>query len=311
MLNNLLTLKNLTLLNMQTELIFSQEDSLVNHTQVQGSDLEKKMTATSGRKCSERLKKFNHVGLWAKTFTDLLIGQEGWFSTKCRLTWRLKGTKYSRIYCQLYPSTHPIEGIESGLLPTPSVADTEGSPKRIDQISQGQNGTFYRTSDNTGTRFGAKLNDVARLLPTPTAMIGDAYADKSPNSHLRHTQNIATLAAKGMLPTPNTRDWKDSIGNGIDAPSIGKTRGYSLGQKINSMLPTPAASDWKGAYRPESMTNKDGTFNREERLVNIYLKTGQEYNSKTSQLSPHFVMEMMGFPTDWTLLPFLSGEQNP
>jgi len=204
-----------------------------------------------------------------------------------------------------------VNWIESGLLPTPSVADTEGSPKRIDQISQGQNGTFYRTSDNTGTRFGAKLNDVARLLPTPTAMIGDAYADKSPNSHLRHTQNIATLAAKGMLPTPNTRDWKDSIGNGIDAPSIGKTRGYSLGQKINSMLPTPAASDWKGAYRPESMTNKDGTFNREERLVNIYLKTGQEYNSKTSQLSPHFVMEMMGFPTDWTLLPFLSGEQNP
>lgn len=30
-----------------------------------------------------------------------------------------------------------------------------------------------------------------------------------------------------------------------------------------------------------------------------------------SHLSPQFVMEMMGFPTDWTLLPFLSGETNP
>jgi hypothetical protein len=148
------------------------------------------------------------------------------------------------------------------------------------------------------------------MLPTPTGMVGDAYADNSPNSHLRHTPNIATLAMWGVLPTPNTRDWKDSIGNGKDAPSIGITRGYSLGQKINSMLSTPTASDWKGAYRPESMNNKDATFKREERLVNIYLKTGKEYNSKTSQLSPQFVMEMMGFPTDWTLLPFLNGETN-
>jgi hypothetical protein len=31
---------------------------------------------------------------------------------------------------------------------------------------------------------------------------------------------------------------------------------------------------------------------------------------KTSQLSPQFVLEMMGFPTDWTLLPFLNGETN-
>jgi hypothetical protein len=187
---------------------------------------------------------------------------EGWYSMRCKLSWKLKATKCSRFYFQLVPSMLPIE--ETG--------------------------------------YG--------LLPTPTGMVGDAYADNSPNSHLRHTPNIATLAEQGLLPTPNTRDWKDNIGNGKDAPSIGVTRGYSLGQKINSMLPTPAASDWKGAYRPESMKNKDGTFSREERLVNIYLKTGEEYNSKTSQLSPHFVMEMMGFPTDWTLLPFLSGEQN-
>jgi hypothetical protein len=29
---------------------------------------------------------------------------------------------------------------------------------------------------------------------------------------------------------------------------------------------------------------------------------------KTSQLNPLFVAEMMGFPTDWTILPFQSGE---
>jgi hypothetical protein len=88
---------------------------------------------------------------------------------------------------------------QRGLLPTPSVADTEGAPKRREQISQGPNGNWRRTSDNTGTMFGAKLQDVAPIL--------------------------------AQMPT--------------------------------------------------------GT---------------------TSQLNPRFVGEMMGFPANWTELPFLSGE---
>jgi hypothetical protein len=37
--------------------------------------------------------------------------------------------------------------------------------------------------------------------------------------------------------------------------------------------------------------------------LNRYLQT-----SKTSQLNPRFVAEMMGFPPNWTELPFQSGE---
>lgn len=47
----------------------------------------------------------------------------GWYSTKCKLTWKLKGTKYSRFYFQLVPLTHPTEGTEFGLLPTPTKSD--------------------------------------------------------------------------------------------------------------------------------------------------------------------------------------------
>jgi len=50
-----------------------------------------------------------------------------------------------------------------------------------------------------------------------------------------------------MWPTPNSRDWKDSMGT--VPPSVGKTRGHSLGQKVAAeqmkMFPTPAARDWK------------------------------------------------------------------
>jgi hypothetical protein len=140
------------------------------------------------------------------------------------------------MYFQLYPSTHHIEETEYGLLPTPSVADIEGSPKRIDQISQGQNGTFYRTSDNTGTRFGAKLNDVARLLPTPTSQDQKHSTTKSPSWDKR-----------------------------IEQKHLAET------------------------------------------VLNPYI---QENGGTRSHLSPQFVMEMMGFPTDWTLLPFLNGETN-
>jgi hypothetical protein len=41
------------------------------------------------------------------------------------------------------------------------------------------------------------------------------------------------------------------------------------------------------------------------------MKDGEKnYHSKDSQLNPRFVAEMMGFPPNWTELPFLSGETN-
>jgi len=99
-----------------------QAASLANPTQVLESDLEKRMNATCGPKCLEQFEKFSHVGLWAKMFSALLIGQAGWFSTKCRLTWKLKGTKYNRLYFQLVQSTPHTSDKEFGsapILPTP------------------------------------------------------------------------------------------------------------------------------------------------------------------------------------------------
>jgi hypothetical protein len=49
-------------------------DSLANPTHLQESEKVKKMNAICGRKCLEQLEKFNHVSLWAKMFSALLIG---------------------------------------------------------------------------------------------------------------------------------------------------------------------------------------------------------------------------------------------
>jgi DNA (cytosine-5)-methyltransferase 1 len=44
-------------------------------------------------------------------------------------------------------------------------------------------------------------------------------------------------------------------------------------------------------------------------LVNEMHGVLQQPSGKTSQLNPRFVAEMMGFPPNWTELPFLNGEQ--
>jgi DNA-cytosine methyltransferase len=51
----------------------------------------------------------------------------GWYSTRCKLTWKIKGTKYKRIYFQLVARTHHTKESELGLLPTPTLQDYTNS----------------------------------------------------------------------------------------------------------------------------------------------------------------------------------------
>jgi hypothetical protein len=67
---------------------------------------------------------------------------------------------------------------------------------------------------------------------------------------------------------------------------------------MHGLLPTPTADD--NPAKNTGKRNQDGLQKR------AYQTTG-----KTSQLNPLFVAEMMGFPTDWTVLPFQGGETNP
>src|SRR6056300_1650547 len=107
--------------NMQTKLTFSQEDSHANHSQWQEKEKERMMNATYGAKCLEQYKKLNRHSSSLKTSLVSLVLMTDWFSSRCALTWKMKGTKYSRLLFQLQPKTLRTEEIESGLLPTPTV----------------------------------------------------------------------------------------------------------------------------------------------------------------------------------------------
>jgi len=46
------------------------------------------------------------------------------------------------------------------------------------------------------------------------------------------------------------------------------------------------------------------------RGVKLCEKIQRIIDGKSFHLSPQFVLEMMGYPTDWTLLPFQNGDKS-
>lgn len=70
--------------------------------------------------------------------------------------------------------------------------------------------------------------------------------------------------------------------------------GYRPTMEKLGLLPTPAAAD-----------GHKTTSNSRQKNLNMLAPVGYG-----SQLNPLFVMEMMGFPPDWTELPFQNGEMN-
>ena len=142
------------------------------------------------------------------------------------------------------------------------------------------------------------------LLPTPTGMMNDCYADNSPNSHLRHTHSIATLANRGMLPTPQSRDHKNGSKSEDGRTKRKKEQGWS--QNLNDLatqklLPTPNASDNRNRGNPDDPCVQKRIANGKQVGLTMMVD---------GQLNPRFVAEMMGFPPDWMDLPFQNGEKN-
>jgi hypothetical protein len=80
--------------------------------------------------------------------------------------------------------------------------------------------------------------------------------------------------------------------------SVTLTRAMAMG-----MLPTPAMSNYKGASSTEALEARGRLKPMADNLADQFAQPG-----RSSQLNPPFVLEMMGFPPDWTALPFLSGE---
>jgi hypothetical protein len=215
----------------------------------------------------------------------------------------MKGTKFNRILFQLQPKMHRTDEIGVGLLPTPTVGIVTG----------GQN-------PEKGGQMGLGYMSRKGMLPTPQAMLlktpctADAYTENMSKKDQKFG-NSGTLAQevqtgfiyqRGMLPTPTAMDSTNATAT-MKSTQVkeGSMHSVTLNRAMSmGMLPTPTAQIIKHSHKKEYWDKriKDG---RQEHLSMVI----HGHNGMNSQLNPRFVAEMMGFPPNWTELPFQSGEQ--
>lgn len=117
------------------------------------------------------------------------------------------------------------------------------------------------------------------LLPTPMA------------TDIHHAERVAELKKRGAKGL-RCRDKGEAGANGL-----------TDWMDFHGLLPTPTASD---KYTGTTKDQKDGRSRMSALKQNIAHQYG-----RNSLLNPRFVSEMMGFPVDWTVLPFLNGGKNP
>ena len=153
--------------------------------------------------------------------------------------------------------------------------------------------------------FAASLVGMKGWFSTRCALTWKVKATKSARLYFLLQASTRRTAAteSGLWLTPTTREEPvdlDKFKARMEKYPNGTTM-PNLATQVQQMLPTPTASDYKGGC-----TRTDPKRQRDTLAHAVHNKPP----GKTSQLSPRFVEEMMGFPPGWTVSPFQSGEES-
>ena len=148
------------------------------------------------------------------------------------------------------------------------------------------------------------------LTPTTREEVMDMDKFKTRMEKYDNGTTVPNLATQihAMLPTPTAYDWNTPRKPETfkKAQERHKAKGVNLQNPLkqmasDGMLPTPTA------FQAQANPSIDrGKGNLSDKIAKQF-----KIGGKTSRLSPLFVEQMMGFPKNWTALPFQSGEENP
>lgn len=127
------------------QLTLFQEGFPASHSVLPGSEEAKKMTVTSGLKCSVLCRICGPLGSLVKT----LLVSSTWHSTRCYLTWKVSATPAKRLLFRLVPRTPHTGEIDVRLFPTITKFDAE-------------------CGDLRGKEYNGTLHSM-KLIPTPIA----------------------------------------------------------------------------------------------------------------------------------------------
>src|SRR3990167_4042685 len=216
------------------QLMSSLAASLASPLVSPGSDVARRMTATSGRKCAALLKKSGPVGSWLR----MCLASSSWRSTRCYLTWKPSGTPSWRLLFRLAPSMPRTDGSGSGLWPTPSANETGEDPEKVQaRVARGKaRGLNYRK--NTMIKLGTAV----QMWPTPHSSCSTGAGTQGRQGG----KNLQTAAAMMPTPTANRRDGLQSHGKNIVCGSLNPQfvewlMGYPIGYTDFEPWATPSS----------------------------------------------------------------------
>ena len=236
----------------------------------------RRTAVTSGLTCSVPFTRSGPVGLLVRT----LVASSRWYSPARRLTWDVSPLCSERI------SLYTASGRNTSSRPSAVILSVKDIPSSR---------CLFRLVPSVPRTEGT----VSGLLPTP---IASDFKVRGPGSQQK---GLPESIREMLLPTPTATEihhwqrverWKRQGRTSMHETEDGEKNPNGLTDFL----------DFHGLLPTLEHIGRKGKNPRQGGLPDFFAQTGRSF-----QLNPLFVAEMMGFPTSWTVLPFLPGGSSP
>ncbi|MEJ5993253.1 hypothetical protein WG904_02390 [Pedobacter sp. Du54] len=260
-------------LSLEEALTSSAEDFPASHSARPESGRAKRMTVTSSQRLAELLQKHGPSGSFLKTLLDCSV-----FSNQTvYLKWKSKRLSF---FVRTTISRRTAQSSDS----------SEGLSEASFQRSVPQD-MYYRNLKTAHQSFC-----VFRLLPSTPRTKGTGSGLLPTPTATEMSNNSATLSE--VMEQRQLGDRKNDKGNGGQVSLTDFLVYYTLLDQSNAYIP-------RQEFTPVSILERlKIRLPKAEQIGKTKFPAG-----KSGQLNPRFVAEMMGFPPNWTELPFLPGVQ--
>lgn len=236
----------------------------------------RRTAVTSGLTCSVPFTRSGPVGLLVRT----LVASSRWYSPARRLTWDVSPLCSERI------SLYTVSGRNTSSRPSAVILSVKDIPSSR---------CLFRLVPSVPRTEGT----VSGLLPTP---IASDFKVRGPGSQQK---GLPEIIREMLLPTPTATEihhwqrverWKRQGRTSMHETEDGEKNPNGLTDFL----------DFHGLLPTLEHIGRKGKNPRQGGLPDSFAQTGRSF-----QLNPLFVAEMMGFPVNWTVLPFLPGGSSP
>ena len=254
----------------------SREVSPASPSQSPASEGARRTAVTSGLTCSVPFTRSGPVGLLVR----MLVASSRWYSPARRLTWDVSPLCSERI------SLYTVSGRNTSSRPSAVILSVKDIPSSR---------CLFRLVPSVPRTEGT----VYGLLPTP---IASDFKVRGPGSQQK---GLPEIIREMLLPTPTATEihhwqrverWKRQGRTSMHETEDGEKNPNGLTDFL----------DFHGLLPTLEHIGRKGKNPRQGGLPDSFAQTGRSF-----QLNPLFVAEMMGFPTSWTVLPFLPGGSSP